>query len=204
MLHADGALIAVDKPQGLLSVPGRGPGRADCLIARLALADPGLRPVHRLDRDTSGVMVLARSAPAQAALGRQFEERRVAKTYHALVTGWPGPDAGRIALPLAADWPNRPRQMVSPTGRDACTDWRVLARRTDGTALLELSPLTGRSHQLRVHLAALGHPILGDPLYGGAAARRMMLHATRLRLHHPETGLRLDLHAPCPFGPLSV
>ena len=202
ILFAEDDLLAVDKPAGLLSVPGRGPDRADCLIARLRARFPQVLLVHRLDLDTSGVIVFALTPQAQAHLGRQFEHRRVQKRYVALVAGHPAEAKGRVDLPLIVDWPNRPRQKVChETGRPAQTAWRVL--RTEGpNARLRLTPRTGRSHQLRVHIQAMGHPILGDPLYAGGAAAdwpRLMLHAEELRLTHPQTGAPLKLRAKTPF-----
>lgn len=203
ILHRDHALLVLDKPAGLLTVPGRGEDRADCLIARARGAFPEVLLVHRLDLDTSGVIVFALSPHAQRHLGRQFEDRRVEKRYVARVHGHPRADAGEVDLPLAVDWPNRPRQKVDhAAGRPALTRWRVIRRDPDGTARLALEPLTGRSHQLRVHLAAIGHPILGDPLYAGDAARahpRMMLHAESLRLRHPDGGRWMTFRAPVPF-----
>ncbi|WP_068115741.1 RluA family pseudouridine synthase [Tropicimonas marinistellae] len=202
ILHADADLLVVDKPSGLLSVPGKGADLADCLLARLDAAYPGTLLVHRLDRDTSGVMVFARRKSAQRHLGLQFERRHTEKRYIALVAGQPDADAGTVALPLIADWPNRPRQMVDvDRGKPAVTHWRVLERYA-GSARLELRPETGRSHQLRVHLAEIGHPILGDPLYStGAAAQspRLMLHAEMLSLRHPDGGARVGFSATCPF-----
>jgi tRNA pseudouridine32 synthase / 23S rRNA pseudouridine746 synthase len=202
ILHLDDDILAVDKPAGLLSVPGKGPELADCLIERLRVRFPQVLLVHRLDLSTSGVIVFALTAQAQAHLGRQFEHRRVKKRYVALVAGHPAEAKGRVDLPLIVDWPNRPRQKVCfDTGRPAQTDWRVL-RREGSNARLRLEPVTGRSHQLRVHMRALGHPILGDPLYAeGAAADwpRLMLHAEELRLTHPQTGAPLTLRAPTPF-----
>jgi tRNA pseudouridine32 synthase/23S rRNA pseudouridine746 synthase len=202
ILHADHALLVVAKPPGLLSVPGKGPTLADCLIERLRGPFPEVLLVHRLDRDTSGVMVFALSAHAQRHLGLQFEKRQVGKTYVARVAGQPAAERGRIELPLVVDWPNRPRQKVChETGRPAVTDWQVLRR--DGTETrVRLTPLTGRSHQLRVHMLSLGHPILGDPFYAEGAARahpRLMLHAETLRLRHPDGGRQMRFHAPCPF-----
>lgn len=202
VLHADDDLLVVDKPAGLLSVPGRGPERADCLINRLREDFPGILLVHRLDLDTSGVILFALTAQAQAHLGRQFEERRTRKRYIALVAGHPAEKQGRVDLPLVVDWPNRPRQKVChETGRPAQTDWRIL-RHEGSNSRMQLSPVTGRSHQLRVHMLALGHPILGDPLYAeGTAADhpRLMLHAAELRATHPATGEKLTFRAPVPF-----
>jgi tRNA pseudouridine32 synthase / 23S rRNA pseudouridine746 synthase len=202
IVHADAALVVVDKPAGLLTVPGRGEDKADCLISRLRDELPDVRLVHRLDRDTSGLVIFALTPQAQAHLGRQFEGRTVAKRYQARVAGVPDGGKGRIDLPLTVDWPNRPRQMVChQTGRPAVTDWRLLKAEGE-TARVQLRPLTGRSHQLRVHMLALGHPILGDTLYATGAGRdhpRLMLHAERLALVHPDTGARLEFRAPVPF-----
>lgn len=202
LVHADEAVVVADKPAGLLTVPGRGEDKADCLIARLARQFPGVRLVHRLDRDTSGLVVFALTAQAQAHLGRQFEARAVDKRYVARVWGVPEGGKGRVDLPLTVDWPNRPKQKVChQTGRPAVTDWRLMADE-GATARVQLKPRTGRSHQLRVHMAALGHPILGDSLYAEGAARdapRLMLHAERLGFAHPETGARLAFRAPPEF-----
>ena len=203
LVHLDETLIVADKPSGLLSVPGKGEDRADCLISRLRAEYPDVLLVHRLDLDTSGVIIFARTRAAQADLGRQFEERRVKKVYLARVSGEMRDDSGTVDLPLIVDWPNRPRQHVNhETGKPAQTDWRVV-RRGDGETRVRLMPRTGRSHQLRVHMAALGHPILGDPLYAQGPARddhpRLMLHAESLRLRHPQTGVTMGFSAPCPF-----
>ncbi len=202
-LHADEALLILDKPSGLLTVPGREPALADCLEARAQAAFSGARIVHRLDMDTSGVIALARTAAAQRHLGLQFERRRVTKTYLARVAGEMEGERGVVDLPLMTDWPNRPRQKPDAAGRAARTEWEVLARE-EGATLLRLRPLTGRSHQLRVHLAALGRPILGDALYGDEtvwrAAPRLQLHAETLTLRHPEGGRETSFRAPCPFA----
>jgi tRNA pseudouridine32 synthase / 23S rRNA pseudouridine746 synthase len=202
VIHADESLLVVDKPAGLLSVPGRGEDRADCLIARLRAVYPDVLLVHRLDLDTSGVMVFARTKAAQGALGKQFEARSVKKVYQARLSGEMADREGRVDLPLIVDWPNRPRQHVNlDIGRPAQTDWRVV-KVGNGETRVRLMPLTGRSHQLRVHMAELGHPILGDPLYASGAARahpRLMLHAESLRFRHPDTGVMLTFSAPCPF-----
>ena len=202
IIHADHEILLVDKPAGLLSVPGKGADKADCLIARLRGAFPTVLLVHRLDQDTSGVMVFALTPHAQRSLGQQFEHRRVKKAYVARLAGRLEPRNGTVDLPLIVDWPNRPRQMVDhENGRPARTDWRVM-RASDDETRVRLSPLTGRSHQLRVHMAALGHPILGDPLYAAGAAAdhpRLMLHAESLRIKHPETGVSISYSAPVPF-----
>ena len=200
VVHLDDHLIALDKPAGLLSVPGKGAALADCLEARVRSRYPEALTVHRLDRDTSGLVVMALTPAAQRHLGLQFERRKLAKTYVAVVSGVVEADEGEIALPLIADWPNRPLQKVCfEHGKPALTRWRVLERGPSSTRL-QLEPHTGRSHQLRVHMKELGHPILGDPMYGeAAAAERLMLHAHTLELHHPADGQRLMLEAPVPF-----
>ncbi|MEO0939354.1 MAG: RluA family pseudouridine synthase [Pseudomonadota bacterium] len=202
ILHEDAELLAVDKPAGLLSVPGKGEHLADCLLARVQRAFPHALLVHRLDRDTSGVMVFALSPHAQRHLGLQFEKRQTKKTYVARVWGVPAEKSGTVNLPLIVDWPNRPLQKVCfETGKEAITDWRVM-RSDAATARLRLMPQTGRSHQLRVHCLAMGHPILGDPFYAtGAAldAPRMMLHAEELRVRHPANGQGTRFRAKVPF-----
>ncbi|MDP5348818.1 MAG: RluA family pseudouridine synthase [Paracoccaceae bacterium] len=202
ILHEDHEIIVLDKPAGLLSVPGRGPDLADCLITRLQAAFPQALLVHRLDRDTSGVIVFALTPHAQRNLSMQFEEKRTKKTYQARLDGLLEPREGTVDLPLIVDWENRPRQKVChDTGRPAMTDWRVL-RHEDGTTRVRLMPRTGRTHQLRVHMLALGHVILGDTIYATGPARdhaRLMLHAEELRLNHPETGRGMTFRAPVPF-----
>lgn len=202
IIHADHEILVVNKPSGLLSVPGRGPDKADCLIERLRGPFPTVLLVHRLDLDTSGVIIFGLTPHAQRSLARQFEERRVKKAYIARVAGRLEPKTGRVDLPLIVDWPNRPRQKVDhDQGRAAQTDWRVI-RTSDDETRVRLFPLTGRSHQLRVHMAETGHPILGDPLYasGAAAAHpRLMLHAESLRVKHPDSGVQMTFRAPVPF-----
>lgn len=202
IIHADHEVVVVNKPAGLLSVPGRGEDRADCLIARLAGAFPTVLLVHRLDLDTSGVMVFALTPHAQRTLSKQFEERRTAKIYIARVAGRVAEKTGTVDLPLTVDWPNRPRQKVDHAeGRAARTDWRVM-RATDAETRIRLMPVTGRSHQLRVHMLAIGHPILGDPLYAtgdDAAYPRLMLHAESLRFAHPDSGIMRRFAAAVPF-----
>lgn len=202
VLHDDHQIVVLDKPSGLLSVPGKGADLADCLLTRVRAAFPTALLVHRLDRDTSGVMVFALSPHAQRHLGLQFEKRQVSKTYVARVAGWLEPKSGTVDLPLIVDWPNRPRQKVChATGRPARTDWRVL-RHGAGETRVRLLPKTGRSHQLRVHMQALGHPILGDPFYASGAARaypRLMLHSQELCLRHPDGGAGMRFRASAPF-----
>lgn len=202
ILFQDDQIIVANKPSGLLSVPGKLEGRADCVVSRLQAAHWDTLLVHRLDCDTSGVMIFARTKQAQGFLGQEFEKRRAKKTYVARVWGHLTPDAGHVDLPLCADWPNRPRQMVDHVnGRPAQTDWKIIDRDAE-TTRVRLFPLTGRSHQLRVHMLAMGCPILGDPIYATGKARefpRLMLHAESLTLHHPATQQLVTFTAPCPF-----
>jgi tRNA pseudouridine32 synthase/23S rRNA pseudouridine746 synthase len=201
--YADDDLVVVDKPPGLLAVPGRGEAGRACLAAHVAAEWPDALIVHRLDMATSGLMLFARGAEAQRRLSRAFAERRVGKVYTAVAHGLPADDAGEVNAPLAADWPNRPRQQIDPLrGRAALTRWRVLARDSEARRCrLALEPVTGRSHQLRVHLGAIGHPIVGDALYGDDAGRepRSLLHATRLAFAHPRHGTEIVLTSPPPF-----
>ncbi|MEM7177985.1 MAG: pseudouridine synthase [Pseudomonadota bacterium] len=192
VIHRDAELLLVDKPSGLLSVPGKPAALADCLEARVRQAFPEALLIHRLDMETSGIMVFAMNRRAQRLINGQFEKRIVKKTYLARVAGAVVDALGTIKLPLIADWPNRPMQKVCfETGKPAVTHWQVMAR-GNGTTRLELSPETGRSHQLRVHLKEIGHPILGDPFYAPEdiyhAAPRLQLHASRLSLRHPDGG----------------
>ncbi|MCK0141474.1 RluA family pseudouridine synthase [Aliiroseovarius sp. F20344] len=202
ILHHDHELLLVDKPSGLLSVPGKGEHLADCQIARVQAVFPEALLVHRLDRDTSGVMIFALTPHAQRHLGLQFEKRQVKKTYLARVFGRVEEREGTVDLPLIVDWPNRPKQHVDfENGKPAVTDWKVL-RYEENATRMRLFPQTGRSHQLRVHMLELGHPILGDPFYATGEARdapRLMLHAESLRLRHPDGGKGLTIKAKCPF-----
>ena len=213
LLHADGALLVLSKPAGLLSVPGRGPENADCLSTRVQARYADALIVHRLDMGTSGLMVMARGAAAQSALSRAFARREVSKRYQAVVAGRPDPtqaDAegwSDIHLPLIVDWPNRPKSKVCfETGKPSHTRWRALEALHIGALAatrLELEPVTGRSHQLRLHLQAIGHAILGDELYADEAALdaapRLLLHACAIELPHPVTGERLRFESPAPF-----
>ncbi|MBR9852908.1 MAG: RluA family pseudouridine synthase [Rhodobacteraceae bacterium] len=203
VIHEDHELLVVNKPSGLLSVPGKGEHLADCLMARVQVAFPTALLVHRLDRDTSGVMVFGLTPHAQRHLGLQFEKRMTKKTYVARVDGRLEPKEGTVDLPLIVDWERRPRQMVDhENGKQAVTDWRVVKYGEDETRV-RLMPKTGRSHQLRVHMLALGHVILGDPLYaeGSALERvdRLMLHSEELRLRHPDGGKGMRFRAKAPF-----
>lgn len=203
ILHHDDDLLLVDKPSGLLSVPGKAADHADCLEARVKTALPQALLVHRLDLDTSGVMVFAMNPAAQRHLGLQFERRHIEKRYVARVSGQVTTPIGQIDLPLICDWPNRPLQKVDwEHGKNAQTRFEVLSREGEATRLA-LYPKTGRSHQLRVHCLALGHPILGDPFYAPpeqpSTAPRMQLHAEALSLFHPTGGKRLVIEASTPF-----
>lgn len=205
IVHADAHIIVVDKPYGLLSVPGRDPANRDCVPSRLHREFGELRIVHRLDFDTSGLMILARDSDTHRHLNRQFEQRQVDKYYEALVWGVPAEDDGRIDLPICVDWPNRPKKIVDyENGKPAQTLYKVIDRDIENNiARVELQPITGRSHQLRVHLAEIGHPILGCPFYAHDAAKhaysRLTLHAKQLELIHPATGSRMIFKAPVPF-----
>jgi tRNA pseudouridine32 synthase / 23S rRNA pseudouridine746 synthase len=198
-VHADEHLVVADKPAGLLAVPGR--HEAECLAARVRGCFPDALVVHRLDQPTSGLIVFARGGAAQRALGQAFAARQVDKHYVAVVHGLASADEGRVVLPIAADWPARLRQKVDPVhGKPSATCWRVL----DRDMLLQrsrqaLQPLSGRTHQLRVHLAAIGHPIVGDVLYGAAPAARLHLHAHRLCFVHPGHGEPVAFESPPPF-----
>lgn len=202
LIHEDHELLVVNKPAGLLSVPGKGDHLKDCLITRLQAAFPEALLVHRLDMDTSGVIVFARTPAAQRHLGLQFEKRMMQKSYLALVWGQVDGKEGVIDLPLIVDWPNRPLQKAChETGRAAVTEWKVL-RHDETSTRMRLFPQTGRSHQLRVHMRELGHPILGDPFYATGPARdfpRLMLHAETLRLRHPDGGRGMTFRAKNPF-----
>jgi tRNA pseudouridine32 synthase/23S rRNA pseudouridine746 synthase len=201
ILHEDAAILVLDKPAGLLTVPGKLEGRQDSLITRLQAARWDALLVHRLDCDTSGVIIFARTKQAQGFLGQEFEQRRAQKTYIARLHGQLAEDTGSIDLPVGSDWDYRPRQKVRPDGKPALTDWQVIDRSADETRV-RLTPHTGRSHQLRVHMLALGHPILGDQIYApdrSAQYPRLMLHAETLSLHHPASGQRVSFSAPPPF-----
>jgi tRNA pseudouridine32 synthase/23S rRNA pseudouridine746 synthase len=203
VIYRDDDLLVLHKQSGLLTVPGKAPGADDCLEARAARVFPTATIVHRLDMETSGVIVLAMNRPAHRHLGLQFERRHMEKTYVARVWGDVVKDAGEIDLPLRCDWPNRPKQMVDhEEGRSALTRWKVTVRE-EGMTRVTLFPKTGRSHQLRVHMLALGHPILGDRLYAPKpaleAAPRLQLHAQTLKLRHPADGRSCTFDAPCPF-----
>ena len=210
VLHADDHLLVLDKPAGLLTVPGRGADKADSLSARVQALYPDALVVHRLDMATSGLVLMARGVETQRRLSKAFAQREVSKRYVALVAGRvdtpPAADGwGTIDLPIAADWPNRPLRIIDhERGQPSLTRWRVLGPGDlPGSTRLELEPVTGRTHQLRVHLKALGHPILGDALYAPAAiagaSARLLLHACGVTLLHPCTGQALAFSSPPPF-----
>lgn len=208
ILYQDDDILVLSKPSGLLSVPGKNPGLEDCLRTRAEKQFPSARLIHRLDLDTSGVFIMALHKPAQGNISQQFEQRKTKKHYIARVWGHIERDSGHIDLPICVDWDNRPKQMVNHEhGRPAQTNWEVLERGTlaDGTPFTRvlLKPVTGRSHQLRVHMEALGHPILGDVFYAHDAALkavdRLQLHAESLTVFHPEDERPLTFTDPAPF-----
>ncbi len=210
LVHEDAHLLVFDKPSGLLSVPGLGPDKQDCLSARVQAHWPEAMVVHRLDMATSGLILMARGPEMQKALSQAFEQRRMHKRYQAVVVGepLPVPDAqgwSRIALPMRIDYQNRPRSIIDfGRGKPSLTRWQILgAGPRPGTTRLLLEPLTGRTHQLRVHLLAIGHPIVGDPLYAPLEvpprAERLLLHASELAFAHPVSGQPCRFVAPVPF-----
>lgn len=198
-IYCDEYLLVVDKPAGLLAVPGRGEDKQDCLSSRIQQRVPDALIVHRLDMATSGLLLFARGIEMQRMLSEMFRTRQVEKRYQAIVEGAPARDAGSIDLHIATDWPNRPRRKIDAlTGKPALTNYRVLERGT-GRSRMELEPVTGRTHQLRIHMMALGHPIVGDELYCGMPAERLMLHATCLAFRHPVGGNWLNCSSEPPF-----
>ena len=208
LLHQDDALIVLNKPSGLLSVPGRGEDKQDCLSARVQAEFSDALVVHRLDMATSGLLLMARGLSAQKKLNAAFENRQIQKRYVACVAGHlpMDPQWQTIDLPILVDWPNRPLRTIHPQGQASVTRWRCIANAIPalkGTSRLELEPLTGRSHQLRVHLQALGHPIAGDRLYAPtdvqALAPRLLLHACALTFPHPLSGEILTFDCPADF-----
>lgn len=203
ILYVDQDILVVDKPSGLLSVPGKSLEHRDCLETRVRTQFNGVLLVHRLDMDTSGVMIFGLNKNSQRDLSLQFEKRTTEKTYEARVVGVISEDSGCIDLPLIVDWPNRPLQMVDlENGKQAKTDWRVIKREADSTRI-ELNPKTGRSHQLRVHMLEMGHPIIGDRFYGTdyeiSLADRLQLHAIHLKICHPGSGTLMRFTSPVPF-----
>jgi len=212
VVYEDDTLLVLDKPTGLLSVPGRGEDKQDCLSSRVQKRYANASIVHRLDMGTSGLMLMARGEFAQRFLNQAFAKRIVHKRYEAVVEGLlPEPDHQNnspwqeITLPIALDWPNRPRRIINAeSGKPSQTRWQVMSvDKVLGTSRVRLEPLTGRSHQLRVHLLAIGHPILGDTLYAPtrvvAKAARLLLHATELELPHPVSLQPMRFVSPAPF-----
>ena len=208
IIYQDDDLVVLNKGSGLLSVPGRLPEHQDCLQNRVSRVLPNATIVHRLDMATSGIILMALNKPAHVAISQQFEKRLTKKSYIARVYGEVKESNGRIELPLICDWPNRPKQKVDhEQGKKALTYWRVIRideRQGELSTLVELTPVTGRSHQLRVHMLALGHPILGDRLYAHDKAlnvsRRLQLHAQMLEITHPVSNKPLIFITPCPFN----
>ncbi len=208
IIYQDKDLVVLNKASGLLSVPGRLPEHQDCLQNRVQRVLPSATIVHRLDMATSGIIIMALNKAAHVAISRQFEQRKTKKSYIARVFGKVAEIEGSVDLPLICDWPNRPKQKVDhENGKQSLTHYNVLSYSLlssgDDSTLIELRPVTGRSHQLRVHMLALGHPILGDRLYAHEQALtvspRLVLHARNLSLAHPVTGELLCFVAPCPF-----
>ena len=205
LLYVDDVLLVVEKPAGLLSVPGRGADKQDCLISRVQVDFPDALIVHRLDMGTSGLMILARGKAMERALSILFQQRQVQKRYQAIVAGCVQPAHAIVTLPLMTDWPNRPRQMVSlELGKPSCTHYYVVSYSAeDNTTRIDLEPVTGRTHQLRVHMQVLDHPILGDELYASeeicAKAPRLLLHAYAIRFPHPLTGEVVSVNSAVPF-----
>ncbi|MDG6774642.1 RluA family pseudouridine synthase [Thiomicrorhabdus sp. ZW0627] len=203
ILYVDESIIVANKPSGLLSVPGRGPDKQECLLSHLQAHYPDALIVHRLDMDTSGIMLLARNKEAHRVLSRQFQERETDKSYQAVCLGKPSLQSGSVRLPMRCDWERRPLQMIDFFyGKYAETHWRVL-QQYQNFFTVELTPVTGRSHQLRLHMKSLGHPILGDNLYADPVSLemmpRLMLHAQQLSFTHPETGQAMDISCPPDF-----
>ncbi|PKH85651.1 pseudouridine synthase [Colwellia sp. Bg11-28] len=208
IIYQDDDIVVLNKASGILSVPGRLPEHQDCLQNRVQRVLPTATIVHRLDMATSGIMIMALNKPAHVAISRQFEQRKTQKSYLARVWGLVELNEGSVDLPLISDWPNRPKQKVDhENGKKSLTHYRVLSHNDSideqANTLLELTPITGRSHQLRVHMLALGHPILGDRLYAPEEAltmrNRLQLHALKLSLFHPSTEQAITFDAPCPF-----
>ena len=203
ILYQDEVMLILNKPSGLLTVPGKAAEHQDCLERRVQRVYPEARIVHRLDMSTSGIVVMALGLDSQRHLNRQFEQRQTEKHYIARLEGTMQAEKGVVELPLICDWPNRPKQMVCfERGKKATTNYLVLAREHNATRV-KLTPITGRSHQLRVHMQWLGHPILGDKFYASAdgvlAASRLQLHAEFLALSHPTSGKMMEFYAKCPF-----
>lgn len=204
IIHADDDILVLSKPAKLLTVSGRKKEHADCLEVRAKEQFPGARIVHRLDMETSGLVIMALAPEAHRNLGLQFEQRKTKKEYIARIWGQPNEGNGLIDLPLRCDWPNRPLQMIDLThGKQAQTHWKILEREENNIARVSLIPITGRTHQLRVHMCEIGHPILGDDFYAHdqalAASKRLNLHAYKLMIYHPRDNTEMWFESPCPF-----
>ncbi len=200
IIYSDEAMVVVNKPTRLLTVPGKGPDKQDCLYHRVLEQFPDALVVHRLDMDTSGLILFARSLDVQRNLSMQFEKREIEKTYVAVVEGALDKDVGLVDFPMRKDMEQRlpPKHVVDCVrGKKAITEWKVLEH-DDKTTRVALFPKTGRSHQLRVHMESIGHPIVGDPIYG-RPAERLMLHAQTLQFNHPVTAESIRLECPAPF-----
>ena len=204
-IYQDEHMLVLNKPSGLLSVPGRGPDKQDCLSKRVQAVFADALVVHRLDQDTSGLLIMARGIEAQRRISKAFETRQVSKRYRAVVAGQPTPDASHeqgwslIEGAILLDWPNRPLHIIHPDGKPSQSRWR-LVEASAKASLIELEPITGRTHQLRVHMQSIGHPMLGDSLYAPPDIRamtpRLMLHAQSIALAHPFTGEPLAFDLP--------
>jgi len=205
ILYEDDCLLIVNKPSGLLSVPGRGDDKQDCMISRVQVTHPSALIVHRLDMSTSGILVLALDKDTHRELSQQFQERKVSKQYIAIVAGKPELNEGLIDKPMICDWPNRPKQIIDDEqGKQAQTGYKVLEYFTqDNTSRLLLTPITGRTHQLRLHCQFIGHPIVGDQLYADSKtkkmAKRLLLHSANISFEHPETHESINISCPSPF-----
>lgn len=204
VLFIDEYLIVVNKPSGLLSVPGRGEDKQDCLISRVQSLYPDALIVHRLDMPTSGILLLARNSETHRQLSNQFQNREVSKQYTAIVAGIIEKQSGKVDLPLITDWPNRPRQKVDfEDGKPSLTHYEVISKnKEDNTTRIKLKPITGRSHQLRVHMLSIGHIIVGDALYSeneGLDNQRLLLHANKIEFTHPQSQQKIIIDCPCPF-----
>jgi tRNA pseudouridine32 synthase / 23S rRNA pseudouridine746 synthase len=205
ILHHEKFFLIINKPAGLLSVPGRNPANYDSVLSRLILIYPQASIVHRLDFDTSGIMVIPLDKQSLSDISKQFQSRHVFKTYTALVAGMVAQEKGEIDLPIAADLENRPKYKIChKTGKQSLTEFSVINRSiADNCTRLLLHPVTGRSHQLRLHLQSIGHPILGDVFYADDESKqkssRLLLHATEIKFMHPDTKLSVSFHSPVPF-----
>jgi tRNA pseudouridine32 synthase/23S rRNA pseudouridine746 synthase len=204
VVYQDEDLLVLDKPSGLLSVAGRLAEHHDSLQIRVQRVFPTATIIHRLDMSTSGIMLMALNKVSHRELSRQFEKREISKRYLALVWSQPGETSGSIDLPLICDWPNRPRQKVCfEHGKPSLTRWQLLEYYANQSSLVELEPVTGRSHQLRVHMQSIGHPILGDKFYAHPEAfqlhPRLALHASEIQFRHPVSGEQMHFKVSAEF-----